>query len=80
MIPEYALKLGLKVCSINIGAKKIDSFIIKIFEIILASFQVENKLGRAQFFKEAFLFSDFNIKVILTMLFLIFNNADIKFY
>ena len=34
----YVLKLGLKVCPINIKAQKINGFALKIFKIVLASF------------------------------------------
>ena len=46
----YALKLSLKVRIINIGVQNIDNSIFKTFGIVLASFQVENKLKKAQFF------------------------------
>ena len=47
---EYTLKLGFQVYYTNIGAQKIDSSILKMFGMVLASFQVMNKLGRARFF------------------------------
>ena len=52
MIPAYVLKLGLKVRHTNVGAQKINSFILKTIGIFLASFQVENISGRAWFFQE----------------------------
>lgn len=50
MTPIYASKLGLKVYSINIEAQKIDGSTFKIFGMVLASFQVEDKLERVRFF------------------------------
>lgn len=50
MIPEYALKLDLKVCSTNIKAQKISVSIFEIFEMALVNFQVEDKIGLAQYF------------------------------
>ena len=50
----YILKLGLKVCSINVKVQKIDGFTLKMFEIVLASFQIEDKLGKARFFQKTF--------------------------
>lgn len=38
-------KLGLKIQAINIKTQKIDSSIVKIFEIALASFQIDNMLN-----------------------------------
>ena len=48
--PAYALRLGLWVYRTNIGAQKIDGSTLEIFEIVLTSFQVEDKLGEIRFF------------------------------
>ena len=50
MTPAYTAKLGLKVQKTNIGAQKIDSSTLDTFKIVLADFQVENKLSRSLFF------------------------------
>ena len=47
--------------------------------MILASFQLEDTLEKAQFFQETFLLADLYIEVVLEMLFLNLSNADIKF-
>lgn len=44
--PAYASKLGFKIRRTNVRAQKINGFIFKIFEMVLARFQVENKLIR----------------------------------
>ena len=75
----YALKLGLKVCPTNVGAQKIDGFTLKTFEMVLASFQVEDKLERPRFFQKTFLLADLSMKVVLEMLFLILSNVNIQF-
>ena len=41
----YALKLGLKVRITNIRAQNIDGSTLKTFEMVCASFQVEDELG-----------------------------------
>lgn len=41
----YTAKLDLKIRPTNVGAQKIDGFILKIFEIVIASFQVDDKLN-----------------------------------
>ena len=46
MSPAYASKLGLKVHHTDVGAQKIDGSTLETFGIVLASFQVEDKLGR----------------------------------
>lgn len=48
-----------------------------MFESVLASFQVENKLKKTQFFQEIFLLTDISVKVMLGILFLTFSNANI---
>ena len=50
-----------------------------MFEIVVVSFQEEDKLGRAQFFQETFLLADFSIKVVLKKRFSISSNANILF-
>lgn len=47
MTSEYTSKLGLKICSTDIRAQKIDRSTLKIFKIVLASFQIEVKLELA---------------------------------
>ena len=52
--PAYASQLGLRARHTNVGAQKIDGSTLKTFGMVLASFQVEDKLGRARFFQETF--------------------------
>ena len=77
MIPAYILKLGLRVRQTNVGAQKIDGSTLKTFEIVLASFQIEDKLGRARFFQETFLLADISVEVVLEIFFLTLSNANI---
>lgn len=71
MTLAYASILGLRVYRINVKAQKIDCSILKTFEIVLASFYIENKLK-----KSWFLFADLSIKIVLRMSFLILSNAN----
>ena len=52
MTPAYTSTLGLRARHTNIGAQKIDGSTLQMFEMILADFQVEDKLGKARFFKK----------------------------
>ena len=79
MSPAYASKLSLKIYHTNVGAQKIDGSTLETFGMILASFQVEDKLGRIQFFQETFLLANISVEVVLGMLFLIFRNANVQF-
>ena len=47
--------------------------------MVLASFQMEDKLERAQFFQKMFLLANLSIEVVLGMPFLIFSNVNIQF-
>ena len=47
--------------------------------MFLASFQVEDKLGRTRFFQETFLLADISTEVVLGMPFLTLSNANIQF-
>ena len=79
MTSAYVAKLGLKVCSTNIGAQKIDGSLLRTFGIVIAGFPVEDKFGIARFFQELFLLADTSMEVVLEMLFLTFGNVDIQF-
>ena len=50
MTPAYAKQLDLQVQKTDVGAQKIDNSLFKTFEMVIASFQVEDKLDKAQFF------------------------------
>ena len=75
----YASRLGLWVHRTDIGAQKIDGSTFQIFGMVLASFQVEDKLGRIWFFQETFLLADISTGVVLGMPFLTFSNTDVQF-
>lgn len=77
MIPIYVAKLCLKICYTNVGAWKIHNFTFKMFEIVLASFQIENKLGKTRFFQKSFLLTDISVQMVLEIFFLTFSNANI---
>lgn len=46
----YVLKLGFKIYYINIKVQKINASIFKMFNIILLSFNIEDKLRKIWFF------------------------------
>ena len=79
MLPAYAQKLGLQMRTTNVGAQKIDRSTLETFRMAIASFQVEDKLGRACFFQEIFLVANTSMEVVLGMPFLTLSNADIWF-
>ena len=48
-----------------------------MFGMVLANFQVEDKLQKVWFFQETFLLSNISAEVILDILFLTLSNADV---
>lgn len=46
----YATSLDLKIRPINVKAQKIDGSTLQIFDMVLTSFQIDNKLNQSQFF------------------------------
>ena len=79
MSPAHAKKLGLRTWKTNVGAQKINGSALETFEMVIADFQVEDKSGRPKFFQETFLVADTKFEIILGMLFLKLNNADVSF-
>ena len=75
----YKAHLGLKVRVTDVGVQKIDGSLLATYGIVIATFQVVNKLGRSWFFQETFLLAGINMKVVLGMPFLTFINADVQF-
>ena len=59
--------------------QKIDRSSLDTFEMVIVSFQVLDKLGRARFFQETFLVANTRMDIVLGMSFLTFSNVDIQF-
>ena len=79
MRPAYAAHLGLKVRVIDVGAQKIDGSSLATYGIVIAAFQVVDKLGCSWFFQETFLLANISMEVVLGMPFLTLSNADVQF-
>lgn len=79
MTPAHTVRLGLKVWKTNVVAQKIDNSIFQIFEMAIANFWFDDKLGRSWFFQKTILMINNNMKMILGMFFLALSNADIQF-
>ena len=77
MTPAYAKKLGFRTQRTDVGAQKIDGSLLETYGMVIAAFQVKDKLGRARFFQEIFLLANISMNIILKMPFLTFSNADI---
>ena len=79
MSPAYVERLGLKTRKTNIGTQKIDNSILKTYGIVIADFQVADKVARPRFFQEIFLVTDTKFEVILEIFFLEISNTDVLF-
>ena len=79
MILAYTLRLRLQARHTNIKAQKIDGSTLQTFRIVLADFQVEDKLGKARFFQETFLLANISIEIVLGILFLTLSNVNVQF-
>ena len=71
------IQLGLKMQITSVDTQKIDGSLLKTYSIIIAAFQVFDKLGSFCFFQETFLLVEISMKVVFGIFFLIFSNADI---
>ena len=79
MTPAYATHLGFKVRVIDVGAQKIDGSLLATYGMVIAAFQVVDKLGCSWFFQETFLLANISMEMVLGMPFLTFSNADVQF-
>ena len=75
----YAKQISLRTQKTDLRAQKIDGSLLATYGMVIAAFQVKNKLGRARFFQETFLLADPSIEVVLKMPFLTLSNVDIQF-
>ncbi len=79
MTPAYAAKQDLTTRKTSVGAQKIDSSPLKIHDIALARFLLQDSLRRVWFFEETFLLAYISIEVVLEMPFLALSNSDFQF-
>lgn len=78
IIPVYIAKLGFIIRKVSVKAQNIDGMALETYGMVLASFLLQNSLGRVWFFEETFLLADTSMKVVLRMLFLSLNNVNVK--
>ncbi len=76
MTPAYIAELSLTTWKTRVRTQKIDGLPLKTYDIVSASFLLQDSLERVRFFEETFLLVNTNINMILGMLFVAFNNAD----
>ena len=79
MTPAYATYLGLRVRVTNVDTQKINGFSLATYSMVLAAFQVVDKLDCSWFFQKIFLLADISMEVVLGIFFLTLSNVDIQF-
>lgn len=79
MTSTHIAKFDLVIQKTDVGAQKIDSSTLEIYKIVIASFLVQNRLGKIWFFEKSFLWTDTNIELVLGMSFLTVSDIDIWF-
>lgn len=79
MQPSFARKLSLHIRKTNVNTQKIDNSGLKIFDIVITSFLVEDKDKKFCFFEKIFLLADISMDVALGMLFLNLSNVEVNF-
>lgn len=79
MSSVYLKKLGLWMRKTNIRARKIDGSTLEIYGIVIADFQIQNKLQKARFFEDTSLVANINVEIVFEMSFLIFSKVKVDF-
>ena len=79
MNPVFARKIGFYIQKTNVGAQKIDGSTLETFGMVIADFQIEDKVGRPRFFQETFLVANIKLEMVLGMPFLKISNTDVSF-
>lgn len=79
MWPSFSEQLGLYIWKINISAWKINGSKLKMYDMVITSFLVNDKDRKSCFFEETFLLANINIDITFGMSFLNLHNVKIDF-
>lgn len=80
IISVYIVKLYLVTLQTDICAQKFHNLIMAIYEIVIASLLLKDKLEKVWFFKKTFLLADINsLKRVLIIFFLNFLDKNVQF-
>lgn len=72
-------KPGFHLWKTNVGDQRIDNSRLEIFDIVIASFLINDKNENSRFLKEMFLLADISMGIALGILFLILSNVKVNF-
>ena len=79
MTLAYIVELGLTIQKTSVRAQKINGLPLKTYGMALTRFLVQDSQGKVQFFEKTFLLVNTSMEVVLGILFLSFNNTNVKF-
>ena len=79
MKPNYMMKLSLQICETKVNTQKTDGLKLDTFDMIIASFSLEDKERKSRFFEETFLLADISIYISLNIFFFTLRNIEIDF-
>ena len=79
MSQVFAHQLGLTIQKTNFRAQKIDGTTLETYEMVVSTFSILDRDGRERLFEKSFLLADVKPEIVLGMLFLTMNNADVDF-
>lgn len=78
MQSSFVRRLGLCICKINKNIEKIDGSSLKIYGIVIAYFQVDNKDGKPCFFKVIFMLAEIYMDIAFRILYISLSNVKIN--
>lgn len=71
-------KLDLDICKTDNDVRKIDCSRLETFDMVIASFSMDEKNGKFTFFEKTFLLADIGMNIVFKMVFLILNNVKVN--
>ena len=77
--PNFTKQLGFPNRPTNVGAQKIDGNTLDTYRMVVATFSVTDKANQVRFFEKTFLVANISLEVVLGILFLTLNSADVDF-
>lgn len=69
MTPVYVAKIGFTIQEISIIAQKVDSLLLKIYDMVSAKFLLQNSLEKIRYFEKNNLLAITSMEVVLKILF-----------
>lgn len=75
----FTFQLDLQIQQTNVRALKIDETTLRTYKIVVSIFFVSDQDRKKRFFEKSFFWADIKPDIVLSMLFLTMNNANLDF-